>query len=240
MIIDRMEFEGINGVKFEEENLYLTHQFFVDNVTAIIEANARNVKNLQEQFDKFGNVSGLKCDQQATSAVHLGRDALSLHLANRQWYWKGPDNYSKLLGLYFGEGISTDLTLLKLIEKMEARLVGQKKNPRAFMARVLAANQIIGGSQWYQMTLYSGSKQDLKKIGKTILNFLWAGQKESTMLRMDIDMLSQPKRKGGVGLIPSTMHVQCLPTKMVIFAMEDGDVVHPLQVILRDYSRIYH
>lgn len=83
---------------------------------------------------------------------------MSLHLANRQWYWKGPDNYSKLLGLYFGEGISTDLTLLKLIEKMEARLVGQKKNPRAFMARVLAANQIIGGSQWYQMTLYSGSK----------------------------------------------------------------------------------
>lgn len=53
------------------------------------------------------------------------------------------------------------------------------------------------------------------------------------MPRVDIEMLSQPKCKGGVGLIPYTRQVQCLPTKMVIFAMERREEVHPLQVILR-------
>lgn len=131
LITDRMDSGGIRGVQFEEENIHITHQFFADNVIAVIEAIEENVNNLKEQFDKFGQVSGLKCDWQVTSAIYLGKDRLPLQLANRHWDWEGPDNYSKLLGLYFGEGISTELTLLTLTEKMEAKLAGLKKNPHA-------------------------------------------------------------------------------------------------------------
>lgn len=75
LITDRMELGGICGVQFEE-NINLAHQFFADNVTSVIEVNEENINNFKEQFDKFGQVSRLKCDWHATSAIYLANDEL--------------------------------------------------------------------------------------------------------------------------------------------------------------------
>lgn len=53
------------------------------------------------------------------------------------------------------------------------------------------------------------------------------------MPRVDMVTLTQPKSKGDVGLIPFVTPVQNLLAKVILFAMEEQEEVHPLQKILK-------
>lgn len=99
-----------------------------------------------------------------------------------------------------------ELTLQHLKDRLEEKLKSLKKSPHTFMARVIAVNQLLMASAWYECTLWDGSDNDLKLLERIVVDILWAGQKEFAKPRVDLIMLTQPKKKGVVGLIPFVMY----------------------------------
>lgn len=76
MISEALIEGSLRGIKFEEEGLHLTQQFFTDNTTMMIEADLRNVEECQRIFDDFGAVSGLVWDWKQTTAVYISNEPL--------------------------------------------------------------------------------------------------------------------------------------------------------------------
>lgn len=121
-----------------------------------------------------------------------------------------------------------DLTLNNLQDKLEEKLKSLKKSLHAFMARVLAINQMLMGLAWYECTLWGGSDKDLKALEPTIVDFLWVGQKESVKPMGRSEHVVSAKKEGRVGLIPFVTQVQSFPEKVILFAMEEIEELHPL------------
>src|SRR5450759_568646 len=118
----------------------------------------------------------------------------------------------------------------QILSNLRQTLVGHlkkaKRTPFNFMERVSLINQLILGSMWYVVTLWSGNDKELHGIEKEIVNFLWVGQKESSHPRVSIEVLFQAKQHGGLGLILLKAQVACLATKILLWVALAGD--HPL------------
>lgn len=97
---------------------------------------------------------GLNCDWEKMTTILLSNDPLPADMQDAigllQCEWE--ENYSKLLGLFFGTQIEQDKVMEKLQEKLKDKLNHFKKNLFDFMGRMLAVNQVLMGSAWYALT----------------------------------------------------------------------------------------
>lgn len=139
----------------------------------------------------------MKCNWAETTGILLSEDPLPQELTDLQWEWEDHGAYSKLLGYFFGKGISREMVFSYLEDTMKKRLLQAKKDPNSFMTRVLIVNAILKGSCWYLLTLWTGMDEDLQRLEKITINFLWEGQKMSAYHRVDGFMLTLPKAEGG-------------------------------------------
>jgi hypothetical protein len=136
-----------------------------------------------------------------------------------------------LLGFYFGDGISHELVLKGIQDKLAEQIQIAKNVPYGYMERVVVLNQMFMGTIWYKVALWKGGDKDLKNLESDMVRFLWAGQKYKAHPRVRLDNLIKRPAKGGVGLISLRAQVKSFAGKIILWTMSKGD--HPLQVILR-------
>lgn len=143
----------------------------------LLQAQVANLKSCQAIFDSFGEASGLKCDWTKMAAVYIAPGPIPDELKDFLWQWEEAGNYSKLLGIPFGMGISHVLLVEVLRATLEKKLGKAKHDPHSFMARVMIANMLLEESLWYVLTLWLGSEKELSKfhsstqIGRSGANF---------------------------------------------------------------------
>lgn len=132
----------------------LCHQFFADNITVVIEVDEANIQVWRKAFDDFDNRSDLRCDWEHTSMIYISMEPILAEMQALTWKWEMEETFLKLLGIHFGVGISHDLTLTYIKEKLDDKLKKLKRDPYDFMFRVIIANQLMMGSFWYSITLW--------------------------------------------------------------------------------------
>lgn len=119
MIEAALERGSLKGIRFEEDNLHLAQQFFADNTNMLLVVEVENVKECQRIFDEFGRAPGLKCDWNGTGAVYIGEGPIPDEWLQFPWQWENEGSYSKLLGRFFGPGISHAMSIQQLKAKLE-------------------------------------------------------------------------------------------------------------------------
>jgi hypothetical protein len=103
LLKDALARESLKGIWFEEVEVQVSHQFYSDNTSVLIEATAANARVCQDIFDSFGKASGLRVSWEDTAAVLISPDPRPTELNEFKWKWEQPGQYSKLLGFFFGE-----------------------------------------------------------------------------------------------------------------------------------------
>jgi hypothetical protein len=177
MIQRALDRSAFKGVYVEEEKVMLAHQFYSDNTTIMIKADAGNVRVCQEMFNRFGNATGLRVNWQETTTVLISTDPVPAELQPFGWKWEETGQFSKLLGLFFGDGIAQEMVKSALKSKLEERISQAKLLPYAYMERKTIINQLFQAGLWYVLALWGGKDEDLKELANMMKGFFWAGRR---------------------------------------------------------------
>jgi hypothetical protein len=177
-----------------------------------------------------------KINWEEMEAVMISADPKPAELNKFKWKWEQQGQYSKLLGFYFGEeGIDEGMVFQQIKSNSAEQLGKARLTPFTPTERKVVVTQLLEGSLWYVLTLWKGKEQELQELDRIMANFIWAGQKEYSAPKVDLQTLYKPKKEGGIGLISIRALVKCMLVRFLLWAMAEGS--HSLQLILRHRIR---
>lgn len=231
-ILTAANLEGkFRGVPIQEiQRDYFLGQFADDN-KVLVEARRQYLKEIFRLFDLFAQASGLRIKKAGIKAVYIGEGEIPTDLLDLGLVWETEENFSKILGLHIGKGISPQLMCSYLSQTLENRLTRARRNPLSLMARVTIANNLIMGSLWFMLQLWVGDEKQLKIWEKCICEFIWDGKEGKYRPRVAFELICLPKSRGGLGLIHLSKQTAALAAKIIIWALSSG--THTLQIIIR-------
>jgi hypothetical protein len=117
-------------------------------------------------------------------AIFIGEGPVPQEFYDLNWSWETLGNYSKLLGVQFGEGLDKEMSVSQVKTTLDKILDKSKMNPTLMPSSMVITKQLMQSSLWYLLTLWPGSDAELKEIDRRIVRFLWAGQKETAQHRV--------------------------------------------------------
>ncbi|KAL3690131.1 hypothetical protein R1sor_016440 [Riccia sorocarpa] len=97
--------------------------------------------------------------------------------------------------------------------------------------RVTVANATLLGTFWYTLPLWAGTREDLDKIEKQVLNFVWNGLSVDTRHRVAKKITIQKIEEGGLGLVSMAKQYLAFATRTIRWAYQPGE--HPMKLIIQ-------
>lgn len=79
------------------------HRIYADNIHLIIQDNHEDIAFFLDLFDRFSDVSGLRCDWGRTQAIYLADQDLPERLMALGWTWEDEFTTTKLLGVHIAD-----------------------------------------------------------------------------------------------------------------------------------------
>ncbi|KAL3678376.1 hypothetical protein R1sor_021332 [Riccia sorocarpa] len=179
------------------------------------------------------NCYGLQIQWDKSTARWLGPKAENKPswVEDLSWCWKERGENTKLLGFSFEEGIDAG----DMIRRCKQRVNEVCSNPLygnlSIYGRVTIANAVLLGAFWSYIPLWAGDREELQKLEKQVVNFVWSGASMNTRNRAATKIITQRLKDGGLGLISLTGQYMAFTARMVRWAYHPGE--HPLQRIIR-------
>ena len=119
------------------------------------------------------------------------------------WYieWANDEGVSKLLGAPFGISLSTKDVDKFLHEKLTKKLIHWSTTKIKPTRRNIIANSVLLSSTFFFLSIWSGSKQGIKRIKSSIMNYLAPGRLQRTKTQVGWLQCCQDKKEGILNLI---------------------------------------
>jgi hypothetical protein len=111
----------------------------------MFEAEQGSATKCVQIFDRFGKASGLKVNYTETTVVLIAADTVPAEMIPFNWKWETAEDYSRLLGFCFGDGISQKEVLAKIKCKLAEQIKKAKEVPSTPGERVTVINQLFFG-----------------------------------------------------------------------------------------------
>ncbi|KAL3698884.1 hypothetical protein R1sor_012960 [Riccia sorocarpa] len=136
-----------------------------------------------------------------------------------------------MLGFSFDEGIKAEEMLKSCKQRVNEVCSNARYGNLSVFGRVTIANAVLLGALWYYIPLWAGDLENLERIKKQIVNFVWSGASLNTRHRASTKIITQSLSEGGLGLISLTAQYAAFAARTLRWAYHEGR--HPLQLIIR-------
>lgn len=144
MMLTKATDEGrIKGVYIPEIEDQITHGQSVDDTNAVIIAKREYVDNLFLIFRTLGEASGLFVKEHGVKVVLISEEELPEELQDLDWSFETDTSLSKLLGIFIGRDILSQMMVDYMGEMLDGKLIKARRNPYTLTMRVLVVNQLV-------------------------------------------------------------------------------------------------
>ncbi|KAL3694736.1 hypothetical protein R1sor_008387 [Riccia sorocarpa] len=224
---------AIQGIFLQLANVHYCLGLFADDFHVIFAASEESARNMKAVLDIFAWAMGLLIQWKKSTArwIGPGKSNRPEWTAELAWSWKEDGETTKLLGFIFDEGIKGDAMVQKCKEKITRICTSPLYKGLLICGRVTIANATILGAFWYYLPLWAGTWEDIEKIEKSVVNFVWSGNEVDTRHRASKQIIEQKKSKGGLGLVSMSKQYMVFASRTIRWAFQPG--FHPMKKTIR-------
>ncbi|KAL3684303.1 hypothetical protein R1sor_002325 [Riccia sorocarpa] len=223
----------IQGVFLQRANVHYSLGLYADDSHVIFRAHEEGARCMKNLLDSFGNASGLQIQWNKSAARWIGaaQNNRPSWAAELDWAWKGAGEATKLLGFSFEEGIKPEEMLSKCKRKINEVCSNAMYGSLSIYGRITVANAVLLGVFWYLIPLWAGEIEELQKMEKQIVSFVWSGASLETRNRAATKIIVQKTKVGGLGLISLSKQHMAFTARTIRWAYQPGE--HPIQKMIR-------
>ena len=163
---------------------------YADDVTVIIK-NEKELNIVKEHLALYEEVSGSKLNHDKTEGVWFGRRETRPNL-NLKY-----TETMKVLGVTFCNNDSYSKNWDDKDKEIKEELDKWESKSSCFKTKIMIIKTFIVSKILFLATIFPPKEQTLKKINKTLVNFLWGTTREVTKR----NLIYKSKRNGGLGAV---------------------------------------
>ncbi len=183
--------ENIRGIRLPNKDKLKVLQFADD--TQIFVTDKRSIDKVFETLVQYSKASGAKVNKKKTQILGIGAWTDNIEVTSGVKWVKGP---VKALGVYYGER-NMDVIYDDMLSKVKSRLQMWSHRRLTLQGKVYLVKS-IGLSVWHHIiNAEVVPTQKIKQLEDIIWSFIW----ENKRGLVNRAVCSQPKEKGGLGMI---------------------------------------
>jgi hypothetical protein len=169
---------------------------------------------LRDQSDTEALDQALQLHQNACNAKVNDHKTLSIYFPGTEFTtrfqrieWNTPFKY---LGIHYQSGqVASRVQREQILSLVNQRLESWKDRALSISGRVLLLNTFALSRLWYTAHIVPFDQATIKQLNSQIRTFLWNGGRA----RVSLARITQPRKVGGLGLLPIELQSQCLLAK---------------------------
>lgn len=199
--------EGIKGIKMEEEGEFKKIFQYADDTTIVVE-NMESVKKVMEKIQYYCDGTGAKINEEKTVYMKFGG---VVELAGVFKFMEVQE--IKILGVVLAknEKVAVDNMWEGIVGGMERRLIFWRSRFLSLRGKILIVNLLMLSKMWYVLHVMPLPNWVLKRIKKSVLEFLWDKKPPRIAYCTLIGQLDE----GGMGLVDVEQKMKSMRVKVV-------------------------
>ena len=192
---------GIKGITISKEShVHHLTSAFVDD-TAIFLNQAKDTKKTMSVVEQFGDLSGLKVQQQKSHFISLAKEIQHIKYEGIPVLPEGAT--TRYLGVQVGIANLTDINWNRRIEQVKKRVGIMSQKHMSVPYRVLLLNAIFLPAILFTATFLLPTEKHLKSLENIQKNYLWhqTVSEIPSKHRIATAQVFMPRKSGGLGLL---------------------------------------
>ncbi|KAF5330225.1 hypothetical protein D9611_010656 [Ephemerocybe angulata] len=217
----------LKGLQYEgvEERMILSNLFADDTTVFLSEDDDFGV--LLKILDRWCQASGAKFNINKTTVIPLGNEIHRHRLRKKRRLQKGSTRLPldihiaqdgepvRILGAYFGHGISEDEVWQPIMGKIKTTLGHWAKNRPTIRGLAMSHNTLVGGFTQYLTRVQGMPKDTVDKLKGVTDDYIWAKDGEKKANTIGMPTLQRPKNEGGLGLLNIETRNEAIDAKRI-------------------------
>ena len=180
---------------------------FADDLTTFVK-NVKSFRSLSILLEKFGNISGLKLNEEKTETYRLG----SLHQSSEDIGIEKINKPMKILGIYFTYDWKKyqELNFENIIKSTNQCINAWQWRNLTLMGRIQIFKVFAIPKFMFRAAQISLTKDVIKEVNTTLFRFLWRGKNNIKQLSLISDYKKSGRRMPHIGTLVKTQRIMCL------------------------------
>ena len=158
----------IRGIKVGKHEIKLT--VFADDLTTFV-SNTKSFFSLKGLLDRFGEISGLKLNEEKTEVYWLG----SFHDSPEDIGIDKVNKPMKILGIYFTYNWQKfqELNFENIIKSIQKSIIAWRWRNLTLIGRIQIIKTFAIPKFMFRASLISLTKEIVKQVNSVLYNFIW-------------------------------------------------------------------
>ena len=180
---------------------------FADDLTTFVK-NVKSFRSLSILLEKFGNISGLKFNEEKTETYWLG----SLHQSSEDIGIEKINKPMKILGIYLTYDWKKyqELNFDNIIKSINQCINAWQWRNLTLMGRIQIFKAFAIPKFMFPAAQISLTKDVIKEVNTTLFRFLWRGKDNIKQLSLISDYKKSGRRMPHIGTLVKTQRIMCL------------------------------
>ena len=214
---------GLRGLPIPNATEDLLLSEYADDTVLFLQGDDANLQRAEHLVEDFCQAAGAKINWDKTQGLWFSEQEKPRWHPHADFAWVPDGTTFKYLGFTMGRAIPKGAQLSHVQAKLSKKLNQWSRSKLSFAGRVLIANQVMLATMWHSVSCWIMDPSGLRAVKATIRGFIWSG-KDNPMAaaRVSWHWLTQPRAKGGLGLIDPLMQSRALLAKMVVRCLLPG------------------
>lgn len=195
----------IEGIEVGKSNVKLN--VFADDLTTFVK-NVKSFRTLSILLEKFGNISGLKLNEEKTEAYWLG----SLHQSAVDIGIEKINKPMKILGVYFTYDWKKyqELNFENIIKTINKSIYAWQWRNLTLIGRIQIIKTFAIPKFMFRAAQLSLTKDIIKEVNTVLFRFIWRGKDKVKRLSLISDYKEGGLRMPHIDTIVKTQRIMCL------------------------------
>ena len=172
-------------------------QAYADDVTIIIK-NQRELDIVNEHLSMYEKVSGSKLNQDKTEGVWFGRNETKPKVSIKD------TETMTVLGITFSNNNSYEKNWNEKEKIIKEELDKWENKSCCYKTKIIIIKTFILSKLLFLATIFPPQDQTMKKINKTVVNFIWGTTREVT----ERNLLYKKRNHGGLGAVDLSLKLR--------------------------------
>ena len=214
---------GLRGLPIPNATEDLLLSEYADDTVLFLQGDEENLQRTEHLVEDFCEAAGAKINWDKTQGLWFSKQEKPRWQPHADFMWVPDGTMFKYLGFMMGRSISKGAQLAHVQAKINKKLNQWSRSKLSFAGRILVANQVLLATMWHSVSCWIMDPTGLHSIKAAIRGFIWSGKDNPrAAARVSWSWLTQPRAKGGLGLIDPLMQSRALLAKMVVRCLLPG------------------